>query len=125
MSTLNELKATERDTTLNPRQLRAAGFVPATLYGKSIEAQSIQVRAHELQQFFTQGVREFQLTGFTTYAVKIQEMQRDPVSQQPLSVQFMLMDGGAAGNAKAAKKAPQAEKTAEEAPAAEPETVLA
>lgn len=129
MSTQKELKVTERDTTLNPRQLRAAGFVPATIYGKNVEPRSVQVRAHELSQFYTQGVREFKLSGFLETSVRIQELQMEPVSTKPLSVQFLQLDG-ASDSGKASRKVAKAEKPAEETPAAEAvepeaETVLA
>lgn len=93
MSMPKELKVTERDTTLTPRQLRAAGYIPATIYGKDIAPQSVQVRAHEFTQFFLQGIREFRLTGLFENNVKAQEVQRDPVSQRPISIQFRLLDG--------------------------------
>jgi len=112
MSSLAELKSTERDETLNPRQLRAAGYVPATLYGKGLEPRSLQVRAHEFQQLFTQGVRQFQLTGFISCTVKAQDVQRNPVSQQPLSIQFMPLEG--------ANVAPAAKQSTAKAEASEP-----
>ena len=92
MPTLQELKVTERDTTVTPRQLRSAGYIPATVYGKSMAPQAVQVRAHEFTQFFLQGVREFRLTGVLESNVKAQEVQRDPVSQKPISIQFRSTD---------------------------------
>jgi ribosomal protein L25 (general stress protein Ctc) len=96
MPTPQELKVTERDTTVTPRQLRAAGYIPATVYGRGVASQSVQVRAHEFTQFFLQGIREFRLTGFMENNVKAQEVQRDPVSQKPVSIQFRVTDEAAA-----------------------------
>jgi ribosomal protein L25 (general stress protein Ctc) len=93
MPTPQELKATERDTTVTPRQLRAAGYIPATLYGNGMPPQSLQVRAHEFSHCFLQGIRAFRLTGFIESNVKAQHVQRDPVSQQPISIQFLRLDG--------------------------------
>lgn len=83
-----ELKVWERDTTLTPRQLRAAGYVPATLYGKGVEPANLQVRAHEFSQDYLHGVREFKLTGFVNTAVEIKAVQFDAVNRIPLSIQF-------------------------------------
>jgi ribosomal protein L25 (general stress protein Ctc) len=83
-----QLKVWERDTTLTPRQLRAAGFIPATLYGKGIEPLSIQVRAHEFYQDYLHGKRNFQLTDFVNATAEIKSVQFDPVQRTPLSIQF-------------------------------------
>jgi ribosomal protein L25 (general stress protein Ctc) len=89
MATSTSLKASERDTTLTPRQLREAGYIPATLYGKGQSSISIQVIGHEFAQPFSQGTREFQLTGFVEGKVKAQQVQREPVSQKPLAIEFV------------------------------------
>jgi len=84
-----ELATAERDTTLNPRQLRAAGFVPVTLYGGGSEPVSLQVRAHELWLMYTSGVRQFSLSGFVSgVRAQVQELQVDPVHLKPLSLQL-------------------------------------
>lgn len=88
-----ELKVLERDTTLTPRQLRTAGYVPATLYGKGIEPRSIQVKAHEFNQDYVHGVRTFHLTGFLTAQVEVKAAQFDPVNRYPLSIQFWQSEG--------------------------------
>lgn len=90
MTNLQELKVTERDTTITPRQLRAAGFIPATVYGHGISSQSIQVRVHEFHQLFMHGTREFQLTGFVSGTAKLQKLDRDPVSQKPFAIELHL-----------------------------------
>ncbi len=130
MSTPQELKATERDTTLTPRQLRAAGYIPATLYGKGVESQSIQVRAHEFTQLSLQGHKEFTLTGLgPERVVRTQQLQVEPVSRKPISIEFyQLSPQGSTGNQPKAAKKPaekpaKAEKPVEEA-APEAETVL-
>jgi ribosomal protein L25 (general stress protein Ctc) len=126
MTTPQELKVSERDTTLTPSQLRAAGFIPATLYGPGTQgSQSVQVRAHEFQQFFVQGIRAFKLTGLVNCAAKVQEVQLDPVSHKAISIQLMQTDGTAAPKkAKGGKQSKSAEK-ATASKAVEAETVLA
>jgi ribosomal protein L25 (general stress protein Ctc) len=116
MSNIVDLKVTERDTTLTPRQLRAAGFVPATLYGKGIESQSIQVKTHELTLAMMHGAREFSLQGLPgDMTARVQQIQTEPVSQKPLSVEFLLTSpapGGAKKAEPAAKKATSSKKEA-------------
>lgn len=85
----NELKTTERDVTINPRQLRAAGYIPATISNAQGESKDFQIRAHEFTLLTTQGVREFRLTGFVSGTSAIKQVQKNPVSQEPLAVQFI------------------------------------
>ena len=40
------IEVEEKDTTKNPRQLRAAGKLPATIYGKGMDSISVQLDAH-------------------------------------------------------------------------------
>ncbi|WP_303673553.1 hypothetical protein [Vampirovibrio chlorellavorus] len=85
----SDLKVTERDNTLNPRQLRAAGFIPVTLYGKNRESVQIQAKTHELSQLIMHGSQHFQLSGFVSGPAKLRQLQVDPVSQQPISAQLL------------------------------------
>ena len=43
------MKIENRDENKNPRQLRAAGFLPGSLYGKGIEAKTIQLDMHDFE----------------------------------------------------------------------------
>lgn len=85
----NDLKVSERDTTLNPRQLRAAGYIPVTLYGKNQQSVQIQAKSHELAQLIMHGSQNFQLSGFVSGKAKLRQLQVDPVSQQPISAQLL------------------------------------
>lgn len=85
----SELKVTERDNTLNPRQLRAAGFIPVTLYGKNQQSVQIQAKTHELTQLIMHGSQNFALSGFVSGKAQLRQLQVDPVSQQPISVQLL------------------------------------
>jgi ribosomal protein L25 (general stress protein Ctc) len=126
MSTPQELKVTERDTTVTPRQLRAVGYIPATIYGNGIPSQSVQVRAHEFSHFLMQGIREFRLTGFIESTVEAQDVQRDPVSQKPVSIQFLRIKG--AGETPLSRKSQSSiepsVKQSQKAAESEAETVL-
>lgn len=89
MSTVKELKVGERDNTLNPRQLRAAGYTPATIYGKDCAPQCIQVNAHEFTLAALQGTRQFKLTGFITGNAKVSQIQVNPLKNEPISIEFV------------------------------------
>ncbi len=87
-----KLRATERDTTLNPRQLRKAGFVPATIYGNAAsEPRNIQVRTKEFTTLFTHGRRVFDLDGLNVVA-RAHKLQIDPVSQEVLALEFLELN---------------------------------
>ena len=85
------LAVAERDTTLNPRQLRFAGKIPATVYGKGRDPQSIQLDNHTFVMHLSKGVRNFNLEGLgnTPVAVKAHQVQINPISQQVLNVEFL------------------------------------
>ena len=86
-----QLAVAERDTTLNPRQLRFAGKIPATVYGKGRDPQSIQLDNHTFVMHLSKGVRNFNLEGLgaTPVAVKAHQVQINPISQQVLNVEFL------------------------------------
>ncbi len=89
---IHPIAVTERDTTLNPRELRSAGFIPATMYGKGLDAQNIQVRSHEFTQMFRKGARFFKLEGLSADAtVKAHQLQVDPIRQDILNIEFLVM----------------------------------
>lgn len=87
--TLCEIEVMERDSTLNPRQLRAAGFVPATLYSKGKDSESIQLRTHDLEMALRAGRRYYEFLGaYAGRAGNAVQFQLDPVSQDILSIEF-------------------------------------
>lgn len=119
-----KLQATERDTTLNPRQLRKAGFVPATIYGNTTsEPRNIQIRTKAFTTLFSHGRRVFELDGLGVVA-RAHKLQVDPVSQDVLSLEFLelsqdevkqAMKEVARQRKAAEKEAAQAEEAAEKA----------
>jgi ribosomal protein L25 (general stress protein Ctc) len=86
-----ELKSDNRNTTLNPRQLRAEGWVPATLYGPGLPAKSIQIDNHEfLRKYHSDKHRQFVLTGVDgAPTVRVKQIQVHSVSQAILNIEFM------------------------------------
>ncbi len=91
-STIIKLNAQERDTNMNPRQLRAAGLVPATVYGKGMESKNVQICAHEFEMS-TRNDRDavFELVvGKEKFKVVIQELQKNYSTNQILNIEFKL-----------------------------------
>lgn len=115
MSSAFELQVTERDSTLNPRQLREAGFLPATVYGKGQPSLTIQVRTYEFERAVAQknSVFKFVGAGLDGLEVKVQTIQTD-IAQKLLNVEFLLLSSvsekkpAAKQSAKAKKEAPEA-----------------
>jgi ribosomal protein L25 (general stress protein Ctc) len=83
------IEAQERDTSRNPRQLRADGLIPATIYGKSFEAKSIQVPSHVFTQAYLKGNKEYELQGMDL-TVKAHQIQIHPVSRNVLNIEFLV-----------------------------------
>ncbi len=93
MANQPELKVAERDNTLNPRQLRKAGYIPTTLYGKGIHSVQIQVKAHEFNQLLAHGNQTFKLNGFVNVTAKTQKLQFTPVGHEVIGAELLLLDG--------------------------------
>ncbi|WP_373531126.1 hypothetical protein [Vampirovibrio sp.] len=93
MTKSQELKVTERDTTLTPRKLRVAGYIPVTLYGKNIQSVHIQVKSHEFAQLISHGNRQLKLSGYVDATAQVRQLHVEPVSQRPISAEFYLLDG--------------------------------
>lgn len=95
----NALVAELRDATGKgvARKLRAAGRIPAVLYGKGAESKAISVDPSALQRLLRSGgagmntLIELSVDG-TTRTVLVKELQRDPVRGRPLHTDFYLVD---------------------------------
>jgi large subunit ribosomal protein L25 len=87
MSTFT-IEAQERDTSRNPRQLRADGLIPATIYGKGLTPESIQLPGHEFAQAYLKGNDVYELKGLGK-AVKVQQLQIHTVTRDILNIEFM------------------------------------
>ncbi len=96
---VNALVAEVRDATGKgvSRRLRAAGRIPAVVYGKGAESKAISIDPSALQRLL-QGsgagmntLIELSVDG-TTRTVLVKELQRDPVRGRPLHTDFYLVD---------------------------------
>ena len=88
-----KLNATEREQDKNPRQIRANGFIPATVYGKGMESKNIQINTHDFEMLYRdhkEGVLELALNK-EKFNVKIQELQKNHATNEFLNVEFMVI----------------------------------
>lgn len=86
--TLN-LKAQKKDPKLSNKQLRKAGFVPCSLYGKDVESTSFQIPHQSLSKFFKSGNKKvhIDLNG-QKYFASVEEAQKAPAHGHLLHVSF-------------------------------------
>jgi large subunit ribosomal protein L25 len=95
----NALVAELRDATGKgvARKLRAAGRIPAVVYGKGAESKAISVDPSALQRLLQSGgagmntLIELSVDG-ATRTVLVKELQRDPVRGRPLHTDFYLVE---------------------------------
>ena len=88
-----KLKIELREEGKNPRQIRSAGFLPGSIYGKGIEAQSIQLNTHEFEMAYKNNKDaqwEVNFDGKKLNA-KIQELQINYATNEYLNVEFVLV----------------------------------
>ena len=77
----------------NPRQIRAAGALPITVYGKNIDSKSLQVDAHSFRLQYRNNpdaTFELNIDGKKVNAV-VQEIQIDYVADKYLNVEFKVV----------------------------------
>lgn len=90
-----EIQASTRQTTGNgpARTLRRQGKIPAVLYGPGRQPVLLSIQAYELEQVAGKGQAGQQLLNLTIggqekHPAMIKELQRHPVTQAPLHVDF-------------------------------------
>jgi len=96
---VNALVAEPRDATGKgvARKLRAAGRIPAVVYGRGTESRAISVDPSALLRLLQSGgagmntLIELRVEG-TAQTVLVKELQRDPVRGRPLHTDFFLVD---------------------------------
>lgn len=88
--TIVKINADMREADKNPRQLRAAGFLPATVYGKGMESKSIQINAHEFVMAYKNAPEAvFEISvGKETFKTTVQEAQVQYSNNTILNVEF-------------------------------------
>ncbi len=77
-------------------QLRRQGWIPATIYGPSIEAVTVQFPYRELEKLLLQAggtnLIDITIDGGETYPVLAREVQRDVIRRDILHVDFLAVD---------------------------------
>jgi ribosomal protein L25 (general stress protein Ctc) len=88
-----DLQIEERNKDLNPRQLRAEGKLPATVYGKGQESVSIQLDRREFVLLYKKHKDSvFQLkSASTSYNTVVQKFQIEASTNKELHVEFKLV----------------------------------
>ena len=88
--TLIKIAAEAREEGKNPRQLRAMGKLPATVYGKGMKSESIQLDAHAFSLAYRsnkEATFEFQV-GSNTYKAVVQDLQMNYSTNKMLNVEL-------------------------------------
>ena len=89
------IKATTRDAGTKLDALRKAGQIPAVFYGMGKESTSVTLSTVEFKKIWRQA-GESSAIGLVTPAgnvdVLIHEVQTDPVSDEPIHVDFLAID---------------------------------
>jgi len=86
------ITVTNREEGKNPRQIRQAGFLPGSIYGKGIEAKTIQVNTHEFAMAYKnnqENTWELNYNGEKINA-KVQELQMNFATNEYLNVEFVV-----------------------------------
>lgn len=88
--TIVKINADVREADKNPRQLRAAGLLPATVYGKGMESKSIQMNAHEFNMAYKNAPEAvYEITvGKEKFTANVQEAQIQYSNNTILNVEF-------------------------------------
>jgi len=87
------IEAQKRDESKNPRQLRAEGFLPATIYGKGKDSVSIQLDKRIFVNTYKNNkdaVYEL-VVGKDKYNASIQNFQIEAGTQNPMNIEFKLV----------------------------------
>lgn len=95
---MTTLKATARDTSINIKELRRTGYVPAIVYGKNLDASiSIQIEsAYALRLLKGNDIgSQIELSiGDETYNTMIKDMSSHPVTYKLQHLDFQVLTSG-------------------------------
>lgn len=88
--TLVKVEAKKRTEGLNPRQLRAAGKLPATLYGKCMEPMNIELDTHTFGLSYRSNKEAaFEIiVDSKAYKAVVQNIQLNYSTNEMLNVEF-------------------------------------
>ena len=93
MSNTITLDIEERTQGQNPRQIRANGNLPITIYGKGMDSVSAQINTHEFKHISRDNkdaVYELKL-GKKTYKTVVQNLQINYGTTEELNVEFKVI----------------------------------
>lgn len=91
MSEKINLRIFERDTTITPRKLRSIGYIPATIYGKTFNPMSIQVKSHEFELSWFKGIKRFHLEGIgESFDVEVRQVQIQTAKDAVMHIEFCV-----------------------------------
>ncbi len=87
----SQLKAKKRDNSLNPRQMRSEGKLPATLYGKGMESLSIELNTKDFTQTYKKdkyAIFEIDVESKKFNAI-VKKVQIKSINDNYLNVEFL------------------------------------
>ena len=93
MTTKFKINATLRDENLNPRQIRANGFIPVTIYGKGMESISAQVKDSDFILSYRdnkEGLYTLEL-GKKSFEVQVQNVQKNYATNEVQNIEFKVL----------------------------------
>ena len=83
----------KRDESMNPRQLRAAGKLPGTIYGKGMDSISVQLDKRQFVNTYKNNkdaIYELKING-KTYKTVVQDVQKEYKTMDDMNVQFKVV----------------------------------
>lgn len=89
------IKATKRDMTESPATLRKEGRIPAIFYGAGKDSTSVSISNIEFKKIWRQAGESSAVkisTGSVDVDVLIHDVQVDPVTSEPIHVDFLAID---------------------------------
>jgi large subunit ribosomal protein L25 len=95
MNKIETIKAEKREgaTTAANKRLRKEGYLPATVYGKGMDTQSIMVKQDDLRKTLKEAGRnavyKLEVEGGDSYDVIVKEMKKNALSDGYINIDFM------------------------------------
>lgn len=95
MNKIETIKAEKREgaTTAANKRLRKDGYLPATVYGKGMETQSIVIKQEDLRKTLKEAGRnavyKLEVEGGDSYDVIVKEMTKNAMSDGYINIDFM------------------------------------
>lgn len=88
-----KLDIEERSEGLNPRQIRANGNLPITIYGKGMDSVSAQLNTHEFKHIYRDNKDAvYELTlGKKTYKTVVQNLQINYATAEEQNAEFKVI----------------------------------